>query len=227
MSTGRGGSPRWIFFDVDQTLCDFEQMMHRALSRSLDRIEHRWPSLAGCYTPRDLEQIRNRLADEYGDRPVPLVPVRRQMFATVLADVGAGDVDVDDITDHYLATRFADPVLFEDVRPSLQALQQHYRLGVISNGNSKLSSLGLKSFFNAEFLAENVGYAKPDPRIYRHAADAVGAEPEELIMVGDSYRNDVEAAQNAGWGAVWLRRDAASRPPAVINSLLELDALLG
>jgi phosphoglycolate phosphatase-like HAD superfamily hydrolase len=77
----------WVFFDVDQTLCDFASMMRRALSASLAEIGERWPELRGRYQPDDLEAIRDRLADAYGDRPVPLVPVRRQMFAEALAPV--------------------------------------------------------------------------------------------------------------------------------------------
>jgi len=146
------------------------------------------------------------------------------MFATVLAEVDAGEADIDEITDHYLSVRFSDPVIFDDVGPALAALREVFRLGVISNGNSKLASLGLESFFEAEFLAEKVGYAKPDPRLYQHVAEAVGAQPQELIMVGDSYRNDVEAAREAGWNAIWLDRDGRPDPPRVITTLLDLPA---
>lgn len=197
----------WVFFDVDQTLCDFAAMMRRALAGSLTEIGTRWPELKGRYQPDDLEAIRDRLADAYGDRPVPLVPVRRQMFAEVLAPIGVSAAEIDDITEHYLAIRFADPVIFDDVLPCLDVLGGSYRLGVITNGNSKLDALGLDHYFDQEFTAERVGFAKPDPRIYAHAAAAVGGSPSEMIMVGDSYPKDVRAARSAGWRGVWLRRD--------------------
>ncbi|SDR82148.1 HAD family hydrolase [Microlunatus soli] len=131
-----GSRPEWIFFDVDQTLCDFDAMMRRALSGSIAEMERRWPTLTGRYRPEDLEAVRNTIAATYGDRPVPLVQVRRAMFAEVLADL-ADAAAIDQITDHYLAIRFADPVLFPDVIPVLEALQSELRLGVITNGNSK------------------------------------------------------------------------------------------
>lgn len=220
-------SAGWVFFDVDQTLCDFGTMMRRALASSLAEIETRWPELSGRYRPDDLEAIRDRLADRYEDAPVPLVEVRRQMFAEILGPVGATSTDIDVVTDRYLAVRFADPVLFDDVPPCLQILHRTYRLGVITNGNSKLDSLGLDQLFDAEFTAEQVGYAKPDPRIYQYAATTVGAAPEESIMVGDSYDKDVLPPRRLGWRAFWLRRDHAD-PVAEdqIGDLSELPALL-
>ncbi|GAB3926308.1 hydrolase [Microlunatus endophyticus] len=216
----------WVFFDVDQTLCDFAAMMHRALSASLSEIGSRWPELSGRYRPDDLEAIRDRLADAYGDRPVPLVAVRRQMFAEVLAPVGASAAQIDEITEHYLAIRFAEPVIFDDVRPCLELLQGSYQLGVITNGNSKLDSLGLDHFFAVEFAAEAIGFAKPDPRIFTHAARSVGADPAELIMIGDSYEKDVVAARRAGWRALWLRRDTGPTAAGEIGDLRALPALL-
>lgn len=217
----------WVFFDVDQTLCDFATMMRRALTASLTEIGTRWPELDGRYQPGDLEAIRDRLADAYGDRPVPLVAVRRQMFAEILAPIGVSGAQIDEITEHYLAIRFADPVIFDDVLPCLDALTGSYRLGVITNGNSKLDALALDHYFDREFAAEQVGVAKPDPRIYLHAATALGREPSELIMVGDSYPKDVQAARSAGWSGVWLCRhhpDAAG--PDEICDLRALPSLL-
>lgn len=216
--------PAWIFFDVDDTLCDFDAMMRRALTTAIVEIERCWPSLTDCYRPEDLEAIRDRLADAYGDRPVPLVRVRREMFAEALSAV-ADQQDIDRITDRYLSSRFADPVLFDDVVPALETLRHQARLGVITNGNSKLDALGLDAYFDAEFVAEQVGYAKPDRRIYQHAAATIGVDPPDLMMVGDSYDKDVVAAQQAGWRAVWLRRGVAARPPA-IGDLRELSTLI-
>lgn len=215
-----------MFFDVDQTLCDFTTMMRRALSASLAEIGARWPELAGRYRPDDLEAIRDRLADAYGDRPVPLVEVRRQMFAEVLRPVGAEQAEIEAVTQRYLGIRFAAPVVFDDVLPCLTTLHRAHRLGVITNGNSKLDALGLDHLFDAEIVAERVGFAKPDPRIYSHVAESLAADPSELVMVGDSYEKDVAAARNAGWRAIWLRRGASRVNADEITDLRDLPALL-
>ena len=43
-----------------------------------------------------------------------------------------------------------------------------------------------------------IGIHKPDPEIYRYAASAIGVPIERCACVGDSIRNDVDAANRAG-----------------------------
>lgn len=51
------------------------------------------------------------------------------------------------------------------------------------------------------------GIEKPDRRLFNIAAAEVGLRAEQLVMVGDSLRNDVQGAYDAGWQGVWLNRD--------------------
>jgi len=86
-------------------------------------------------------------------------------------------------------------------------------------------------------LSTDVGLAKPDPAIYRLASARVGHPADDLVMVGDSQINDVDAATTAGWRAVRLEREMRTTDPGsasdsaptgspVIGSLAELPAIL-
>jgi HAD superfamily hydrolase (TIGR01509 family) len=220
---GRTADPRpWVFFDVDQTLCDFEIMMGRALQATADLINRRYPRLArGALSPADLQTARQRIAAQ-SPPGVALMELRRQSFAWALAGTTDDPTEISAITDFYRVARYRDPVIFDDVRPTLAALEPRARLGTISNGNSTLALLGLHDHFECEFAAEAIGFAKPDRRIYAHVAAQIAAEPASLMMVGDSYHADVAGAEAAGWRAVWLQRDRPSRPPARIQTLLDL-----
>lgn len=46
--------------------------------------------------------------------------------------------------------------------------------------------------------AENMHFTKPDPAYYAEIMARVGVEPDEAIMVGDSLKNDIHPAQQAG-----------------------------
>ena len=50
--------------------------------------------------------------------------------------------------------------------------------------------------------SERVGAPKPDPQIYESALDQTGHNPENVLMVGDSLENDVEAALRCGLSAI-------------------------
>jgi putative hydrolase of the HAD superfamily len=43
--------------------------------------------------------------------------------------------------------------------------------------------------------------AKPDPAFFHRAADHIGAEPGEILLIDDSAKN-VEAARSAGMSAI-------------------------
>ena len=48
----------------------------------------------------------------------------------------------------------------------------------------------------------------------------LGVFPGNLVMVGDSWTDDVEGAVNAGWTAVWVNREGAPRPAHDVEALI-------
>jgi phospholysine phosphohistidine inorganic pyrophosphate phosphatase len=71
---------------------------------------------------------------------------------------------------------------------------------------------------------------KPEPTFYGIAVDALGLEADQVVMVGDDIRTDVEGAQRAGLTGVLVRTGKFStsdlsggvRPDAVLDSVAEL-----
>jgi HAD superfamily hydrolase (TIGR01509 family) len=82
------------------------------------------------------------------------------------------------------------------------------RIAVVSNSDGTvadlLAELGLARWLDAVVDSAVVGVEKPDPRIFRHAAAAVGVAPEEAVHVGDLYSVDVVGARAAGAQAILL-----------------------
>jgi putative hydrolase of the HAD superfamily len=107
---------------------------------------------------------------------------------------------------------------------------------VITNGPSdlqrrKLAVAGLEAHLPLVFISGEVGYGKPDPRIFEHALSKLGIAPGEALMVGDRVNLDVAGARAAGVHAVWLNRNARQNETDIavdheIASLGELVALL-
>jgi putative hydrolase of the HAD superfamily len=139
-----------------------------------------------------------------------------------------------------LYDRFAQPDAWEvypDTVPALEALQARgVRLAVVSNWDERLpellEGLGLAGRLDAVVRSSEVGYEKPDPRIFFAALDRLGLaddDPEGIIHVGDRLKEDVEGAANVGMRAVLIDRrgrhgdDEVPEPATgVIRSLAEL-----
>jgi len=101
--------------------------------------------------------------------------------------------------------------MYDDVAPVLEALQKRGTIvGVISNSHRSLDAFrehfSLGNIITVSVSGAEHGYIKPHRSIFEAALDRAGVKAGEAMMVGDSFRHDIEGALNAGWHAVLLRR---------------------
>ena len=157
----------------------------------------------------------------------------------VLSEVGLVDPpNRDEIVRMYEEAVLMDPPrLKEGVTETLAALHGRYRLGLVSvTGVSAgrlmrgiLEKQGVLAYFEALAFSDEVGYVKPDPRLFMAALEELGVEPGKTVHVGDSVKSDVLGAKNAGMKTVWLKtRDQAmvAEPDRIITSLTQLPETL-
>jgi putative hydrolase of the HAD superfamily len=133
-------------------------------------------------------------------------------YRDVLAGLGHGG-DGPELAEA-LFEAFSDPAgyrLFDDVWPALDQLAgRGIRLGVVSNFEPWLEEIldlqGVGDRFAAVAISGKLGVAKPDPRIFKAALDAAGADPGATVHVGDQPVNDVAGAMAAGITPVLIDR---------------------
>ena len=158
----------------------------------------------------------------------------RRLVSSVAAALGMGE--------SALTTRVADRFLDEAVttlhahRPLLSRLRSRYGLGIVSNFYGNLATVcqetGIGSYFNVIVDSAAVGACKPDPRIFRHALDALGVAPAHATFVGDSMPRDMAGARALAMPHIWLIGQAAPAPTPccprdpVIRTLDELAEVL-
>jgi HAD superfamily hydrolase (TIGR01549 family) len=90
-----------------------------------------------------------------------------------------------------------------------------------------LESFDLLRHFETLHFSYDLGSRKPSPALLREALAALGARPEEALMVGDRRAADVAAGRAAGVDTVWIRSsfDDGPEPDFEIGSLAELPDL--
>lgn len=125
---------------------------------------------------------------------------------------------------------------YDDVVPMLQQVSRSCALAVLTNGpgdvqRAKLQASGLERFFPVTVASGDIGFGKPDPRIFTTALERLGFGVNEAIAIGDSLERDVVGAHNAGLRCVWLNREQRARlatvtPEHEIASLSEVAALV-
>ena len=93
-------------------------------------------------------------------------------------------------------------------RAVLQQLARRCPLVLVSNfyGNlhTVLHEFGFDGLFAHVVESAVVGVRKPDARIFQLGAEALGLQPAEVTVVGDSLAKDIIPARQAGCRTVWL-----------------------
>ena len=77
---------------------------------------------------------------------------------------------------------------------------------LLEHQHKKVEALGIAALFDAIIYSSEVGFHKPDRRIFDHAAAVLGVSNEECLFVGDDPDSDIAGALAAGMEAVWLDR---------------------
>jgi FMN phosphatase YigB (HAD superfamily) len=80
--------------------------------------------------------------------------------------------------------------------------------------HADLAALGLDRFLSATVFSSELGWRKPDARIFTAALQRLGVEAEEAVFVGDRLRDDIAGARAVGMRTVLTRefRDEIEGP---------------
>ena len=214
------------------TLWDFQKVMRHALNKVLAELQRLLPNQTETLSVDQMIATRNQVAHELKGKVWQLEEVRRLAFERTLAQINHPDKALAvHLNTLYLQHRFEDIELYKDVVPALDALTPHFKIGLLSNGNSYPQRCGLQGYFAFVVFSQDVGVEKPARRIFELTAQQAGCQLDQLLHVGDSLENDVAGANNAGVRSVWLNRDRKKNETAIqadfeVASLTEVPDLL-
>jgi beta-phosphoglucomutase len=86
-----------------------------------------------------------------------------------------------------------------------------------------LEVLGVDEEVDTITAAEDVTAGKPDPEVFRKAAESLGLPPDRCVVVEDAPAG-IEAARRAGMRSIGVNRDASLEADLAVRSLTDLPA---
>jgi len=226
-------SIRLITFDLDDTLWDVRPVLHSAELTLREWLARHTPDL-NDFSIEALGAIRRTLLDAQPELRHRISELRRRILCHALEEAGYPRDEACELAEQafqvFLEARHA-VQLFPEVHPTLELLANHYRLGVLTNGNADVRRLGLADYFDFTLCAEELGIGKPDPRPFCEALKRAGVAAEHAVHIGDHPSDDIGGAQRAGMRAIWFNPTGGpwqddGHPDAIIGNLAELPAVL-
>jgi HAD superfamily hydrolase (TIGR01549 family) len=101
--------------------------------------------------------------------------------------------------------------VFSDSKPFLEKMKKKYKLVLISNTSSEdglrvLQKFGLDKYFDYMIMSFDVGLAKPDPKMFELVLEKFSVKPDEVVYIGDGFKNDFLGAKNVGFNVFLIDR---------------------
>jgi len=197
---------RAITLDLDDTLWPVWPTIQRAESVLQQWLTVHAPATAHWLSdPERRKRVREAVNADLAHLSHDLTTLRREAIRRAL--VAAGDSA--DLCEPAFEVFFAERqrvAFFDDALNALDRLSRRFPVASVSNGNADVHRVGIGHHFQAAITAREVGCKKPDPRIFGHAADALGVPPEAVLHVGDDFELDVLGAHAAGMQTAWINR---------------------
>jgi len=203
---------RWLLFDADNTLFDFDAAEEHLLTHTFLHFGVE-PSKALMDRYRAINGAMWAAFNRGEISQEALVVERYRLF---LEQEGiAGDPAA--WNDYGLRCLARDPVLLPGAEELCRALAGRYTLALVTNGvafvqRERLERSPLREFFGERvYISGEMGCRKPERAYFDRVLAHLGAQEERdrALVIGDSLSSDIQGAVNAGLDSVWLSPEGA------------------
>lgn len=231
-----------LLFDFDETLFVNEDSTQESVRYAWKILEKDYPDIPVEKVVDAYMDSRDKFWHVEDTRVIPEIQqgathVRRILWLRTLNALEIQRYDLLDIlVQRFGEKRYETWHLYPESLGILDLLKKSYQLVLITNGISeiqrgKIKKVQVESYFQPILVSGELGISKPDPRFFYQAADKAERQYSECIVIGDSVRNDIGGAKNAGMISVWVNRNGHLSRPSItpdyeIKTLIELPLLL-
>ena len=223
---------KFLLFDLDHTLLDFDAAEDVALSQLLNE-----EGVEDIQAYKDYYVPMNRtLWKDLELKKITKQELVNTRFSKMFSHFG---IEKDGV---YLAERYQfylaqQGQVFSGAMELLDSLiDRGYELYAATNGittiqTGRMAQSGLASYFNQVFISEQLQTQKPDALFYEKIGQQIaGFSKEKTLMIGDSLTADIQGGNNAGIDTIWynphhLENYTQAQPTYEVDSyqaLLEL-----
>lgn len=195
----------FILFDADDTLLDFHAAQRAALEDTF------------IYAGIDATEAAFRRFDEcnrhvWGLLEKGQITPERLQIARFEAFLAGTDADVEQVSNHFVQALSQQAPLLPSALELCQTLKQAgLRLALVTNGlkvvqRGRLSRCPITALFEPQaiIISQEHGIAKPNPELFHIALRALGAQPDQALVVGDSLASDIAGGRAAGIHTCWF-----------------------
>lgn len=197
----------WVFFDLGSTLTDEGEFMEYLFRRVFESLKHRGAKKTWEVFQGNLQRIVKERNYGSGVWDILRTAVGHFIGEKETVEMIMGECRSDaEVVFKYLELMSLHP----ETVAVLERLNRMHHLGLIANQpqgvRKKLAKLGILKYFKVIALSSEIGYGKPDPKIFLQALREAGCPAHKALMIGDRLDNDIAPAKMVGMITIRVKR---------------------
>jgi putative hydrolase of the HAD superfamily len=221
---------KYLLFDLDNTLFDFEKAEEVSLRRTFEKfgIPHTRENIQAYF------EVNRGIWQEFEEGKISQDRLRWERFRRFSLKTGVS-FDPVEAGDFYLEDLSHCAELIEGAEELIKSLSGRFELIMITNGltvvqRPKIKRSSIGKYFSHLYISQEVGTAKPNPEFFDAVFSGVKIEnKEEALIIGDSLSSDIAGGCNYGIDTCWFnpgrkKPEGGCFPTYEIHRLKELNS---
>jgi 2-haloacid dehalogenase len=199
---------KYLLFDIDNTLLDFDAAEEYALQKVYEKYDIEWNTVNQI----TYKTINKAFWTKHEKGEISRAQLFSERFPKVFKAIGVdGNFDGMTIDQEYRSFLAESTV---PVPRSFEVLEQlknsNYSLFAVTNGATDVSRPRLEkskmaNYFEDIFVSGEIGAQKPQVEFFDYVFENIpGFEKEDAVIIGDTFSSDILGGLNAGIKTIWF-----------------------
>ncbi|NLB89853.1 MAG: noncanonical pyrimidine nucleotidase, YjjG family [Clostridiales bacterium] len=218
-----------LLADADGTLFDFHAAESQALKNTFFHFQ-----VADTQEHRALYQMINtNLWTQYEKGLITQKEIENQRFEDWYKEIYGVSGKGMEIEEYYIQQLGKGTQLLFGAQAFVEKISEYMPIEIVTNGITcvqvnRLQSSAIAKNIQGLWISEEIGMAKPHPKMIHLAIEKYSIDKKKVIFLGDSLQADIGAANNAGIDSIWITREKRRNKAATyqVSSLSEVEKIL-
>lgn len=223
---------KYLLFDLDNTLLDFDAAELRSLQKTFSKFN----------VPITLENISNfksinkKYWEMFERKEITKSELIIKRFDDFFKTIGGfSNLDPREVNCFYLCSLTDEAEEMPYANYVLSNLEDKYEIVIVTNGvkDTQIKRIQKSSFFNKIskiYISETIGVQKPEKGFFDYIFNDLNIQDSnEVLLIGDSLSADIIGGLNYGIDTVWYnynKKESNILPKYVISDLRDLLKIL-